>query len=198
MTGRANCGEKRRGLQASRAVARAATITIFGSSRPQPGQAAYRQAYELGAAIGRRGWVVVNGGYGGTMAASAAGAKSAGAVTIGVTCAAFGRGGANRYIDREINMPDLPSRLGRLIELGDGYVVLPGGTGTLVELSTVWEMLNKGLVRGRPLVLLGRFWQPVLECVGADDPAAGRLIDVAGTPAEAVESLAAVLEGRGR
>ena len=56
-------------------------------------------------------------------------------------------------------------RLFELIKRGHGYVACPGGTGTLVELAVVWEMLNKGAMSKRPLVVLGDFWQPVIERV---------------------------------
>ena len=56
-------------------------------------------------------------------------------------------------------------RLFELIRLGDGFVACKGGTGTLVELAVVWEMLNKGVMAGKPLVALGDFWAPILERV---------------------------------
>jgi len=51
------------------------------------------------------------------------------------------------------------------VRRGRGYVACPGGTGTLVELAVVWEMLNKGAMRRKPLAVLGDFWQPVIERV---------------------------------
>jgi len=59
------------------------TITVFGSSRPKPGEQAYQQAYKLGTAIGRQGWSLANGGYGGTMEATAAGAQTAVGIIAG-------------------------------------------------------------------------------------------------------------------
>jgi uncharacterized protein (TIGR00730 family) len=169
------------------------TVTVFGSSRPQPGEPRYQQAFELGEAIGRRGWVLANGGYGGTMAASAAGAKQAGGTTIGVTCDVFGRGGANEFVDREVRTSDLPTRLARLIALGDSFVVLPGGTGTLLELAEAWELLNKEFVTGKCVVLLGDWWEPVARVVERDDAPALRLLHKADTPENAVEFIAARL-----
>ena len=141
-------------------------ITVFGSSAPREIEPAYQTAYRLGRVLADAGFTVCNGGYGGTMEAAARGAVEAGGHTIGVTCSAFKRSKANRYIRQEVPTFDLLTRLNTLIRLGRGYVVLPGGTGTLLELSCVWEMTNKGLWRApRPIVLLGRFWEPVLECV---------------------------------
>ena len=57
----------------------------------------------------------------------------------------------------------------RLFELvprvADGYVACKGGTGTLVELAVVWEMLNKGVTVGKPIVAFGDFWKPVVDRV---------------------------------
>lgn len=140
-------------------------ITVFGSYDPAPGSAEYEQAYQVGLNLGRAGFVIANGGYAGTMGASAKGAKDAGSTTIGVTCAAFKRSSPNAYIDREIPTPSLHDRLEKLIELGLGYVVLPGGTGTLTELAYTWELLNKGFLTGRTLAVLGDFWLPLVDLV---------------------------------
>ncbi len=141
-------------------------VTVFGSGDVNPLEELYQTAYELGRTIAQLGLTLCNGGYGGTMEASARGAVEAGGHTIGVTCTAFGRGGPNPYVRQEIPTFDLFQRLQTLIRLGRAYVVLAGGTGTLVEFALAWELLNKGLLRGgRPLILLGDSWHPVIECV---------------------------------
>ena len=138
-------------------------IVVFGSSDPTPGEPAYEQARALGDALARAGYDLVNGGYGGTMAASARGARDAGGRTIGVTCNAFGPVPANPFIDQEIRTPNLPQRLATLIDLADGFVVLGGATGTLVELAMTWELTAKRQMPARPIVCLGEFWQPLIR-----------------------------------
>lgn len=138
------------------------TVTVFGSGRPREGDPAYEEARQLGRELARAGFRVCNGGYGGSMEASARGAKEAGGTTIGITTKAFGCG-ANRWIDEEICLETHLDRLGKLIELGDAYIVLKGGTGTLVELATVWEYRNKGLIPERPIVVLSKSWSSVIE-----------------------------------
>jgi uncharacterized protein (TIGR00730 family) len=147
-------------------------VTVFGSSAPAALSPPYQLALELGRAIAEAGWVLCNGGYGGTMEAAARGAAEAGGHTIGVTCSALRwRGGANRYIKQEVPTFDLLARLNTLVRLGDAYVVLPGGTGTLLELALVWELLNKaGLKRSAPLIVLGDHWAPLLEIVRREQP----------------------------
>jgi uncharacterized protein (TIGR00725 family) len=150
-------------------------VSVFGSSRPTEGSEAWQTAYTLGAAIADAGWVVCNGGYGGTMAASAAGARSRGGHTVGVTCATIGmlpgRAGPNPFIVDEIPTFDLFQRIKTLMLLGNAYVVLPGSTGTLLELAAVWEFIAKGFLSPlRPIVLLGDAWTPVLGPIAADAP----------------------------
>ncbi len=171
-------------------------VTVFGSSRPKEGHAAYEEARSLGSALAAKGFVVCSGGYGGVMEAVSRGAKESGGRTIGVT-AKFFRRGPNNWIDKEICKKTWQDRLFELIRQGDGYVACTGGTGTLVELAVVWEMLNKNVIAGKPLVALGGFWTPIIdrvrevECADASPwgECNRRLIEVAATPAAVAEYL---------
>lgn len=139
-------------------------FTIFGSAAAEEADNLYQTARAIGRSVAEFGWTVCNGGYGGTMEATARGAIEAGGHTIGVTCARFERSGPNRYIKQEIPTFDLLQRLNTLIQLGRAYLVLPGGTGTLAELALVWEMKNKRLLAGeRPLAIWGEHWNPVIN-----------------------------------
>jgi uncharacterized protein (TIGR00730 family) len=145
-------------------------ITIFGTGRARGGDAVFSLAYVMGKLLAEAGFAIANGGYGGTMLAAAKGAVEVGGETIGVTCSAFKRSSANEYISREIVTGSLDERLETLIKLGEGYVVLPGGTGTLLELAKVWEMKNKGfLAEDRPIILVGGFWKPLVELIAVND-----------------------------
>ena len=135
---------------------------MFGSSKPAEGEPEYAEARAVGTELAKAGFVLCNGGYGGTMEASARGAKEAGGETIGVTVEAYGRT-TNRWIDREIKTPSLVERLSELVTTGDGYVILKGGTGTLLELAYVWEFINKRLMMEKPILIVGDFWSNVVE-----------------------------------
>lgn len=163
------------------------SVTVFGSSRPVPGSIAWEQARRAGGVIGRHGLRLVNGGYGGTMAASALGARETGGQVTGITVAAYVKSLPNPHLTEEIRCTSLFERLERLVKAGDLYLVLPGGTGTLVELCLVWELLNKG-VSCKP-VLVDAAWQGIRECVPelevrgewfreakAEAPATGQLV----------------------
>ncbi len=97
---------------------------------------------------------------------------------------------------QEISTPSLLARLDKLVHLGDAFLVLPGGTGTLLELALVWELLNKRLIgRQTPLILLGDFWAPLIPLILSQQPEALRP-QVAPTVEAAVALLAAHFEGR--
>ena len=145
------------------------TVTIFGSSLPAENSPAYVEARRLGRLLAEAGFAVCNGGYAGLMEASARGAREAGGHTVGVTCAIW-PAKANPWIIEEVRTESFPERLMALIEQGDAYIVLPGGTGTLAELALVWEMMNKAslsrTVGGRkPLLVMAPYWLPVIECL---------------------------------
>jgi len=124
------------------------------------------------------------------MEAAARGAVEAGGHTIGVTCRAFNRVGPNPYIRQEVPTFDLLSRLNTLIRLGHAYVVLPGGTGTLLELACVCELLNKGLLRRKaPVILLGEYWRPVANVVCVEQPDLAEFLAFVESPSEAMELL---------
>lgn len=166
-------------------------ICIFGSYSPEAGEPLFEQAYAVGHALGRAGYVVANGGYDGTMLASAKGAKDAGGTTIGVTCDIFSgyRGKplrANRYIDREIGHTDLLARIEEMMRMSAGYVFLEGGTGTLSELAVVWEYVAKGLISPRPLFVVGDFWRPMIERVLSVRPKHGKHVYFVRMPEEIV------------
>lgn len=175
-------------------------ITVFGSSRPREGDSHYALARELGAQLASRGFAICSGGYGGVMEAVSRGAKDAGGSTIGIVSEFF-TSRANRWIDEAVSVKTWQDRLFSLIETGAGYVACPGGTGTLVELSVVWEMLNKRVMRAKPFVTVGHFWQPIIERVREVETghssdwgeASSRIIHNATNPSDAAEYLARML-----
>src|SRR5713226_9512723 len=177
-------------------------VTVFGSSRPREGEADYEEAHVLGRALAKHGFAICSGGYGGVMEAVSRGAKEAGGKTYGVTAEFFSAAKLNSWIDTEVRMKTWEERLFELIRLADGFVACKGGTGTLVELAVVWEMLNKSVMSGKPFTVLGDFWQPVLDRVrevelGHPAPwgeANGRLVYVATSPGDVASHLTAKLK----
>ena len=149
------------------------TVTIFGSAFPAEGSPAYEEARRLGRLLAEAGFAVCNGGYEGSMAASARGAREAAGYTIGITCVLWPRA-ANPWIVEEVRTPSFPARLMALIERGDAYIALPGGTGTLAELALAWEMMNKSSLAStvggqKPLLVMAPYWLPVIECLKQEE-----------------------------
>jgi uncharacterized protein (TIGR00730 family) len=165
-------------------------ITIFGTSRAAAGDASFELAMETGRLLAQAGFIIANGGYGGTMLAAAKGATEAGGKIIGVTCSAFKSSRANKYVIREIVTGSLDERLDTLVKLGQAYIVLPGGTGTLLELAKVWELKNKGFLKAqKPIILLGGFWKPLVELIANDDADSISYVKMADGPKQAVEMI---------
>jgi hypothetical protein len=166
-------------------------ITLFGSSQIQPDDARYDQGMRLGRRLAQAGHTICSGGYDGLMAAVSRGARSAGGHTLGITLERFAQD-ANPWIVEEQRMPDFVSRLQRMIELGDGYLVLEGGIGTLTELSLTWSLLQIGSLDRKPFIIVGDHWAHVIErfkealIIRERDYA---LLQLADTPEEAVKIL---------
>lgn len=132
-------------------------ITIFGSSFPKPGDEEYEFAYQLGKKLGETGFTICNGGFYGTMEATAKGAFEVGAKTIGITVGSFDLK-ANEFIQKEIRCETLFERIQKLIALANGFIVLKGGTGTLLEYAAILELINKNLMEKKPIAAYKEFW----------------------------------------
>jgi len=173
-------------------------VTVFGSARPAPGEPEYVLAYDVGVALAGAGFIVCNGGYAGTMEASARGAKDAGGATMGIISDQFPLRKANLWIDSVFTVDTMISRMLELVKRGDAYVVLKGGTGTLLELATVWEFMNKGLLKPKPTIVVGAFWESVVQTVTEELSAEGRheaarYVTVVGTAEECADRLVRAL-----
>ncbi|MBE0411941.1 MAG: LOG family protein [Anaerolineales bacterium] len=141
-------------------------ITVFGGSQPKPGETAYDNALRLGKLLAEAGCAVLTGGYIGTMEAVSRGAFEAGGHVIGVTCdqiEAWRPVAPNDWVIEEIRYATVKQRLFGLIEKSDAAVALPGGIGTLAEISVMWSHLQTGALPQRPLILIGEGWKETIE-----------------------------------
>ncbi len=141
------------------------TIGVFGSSRRDDASPFWAEAYELGRVLATAGYAVLSGGYGGSMGAVSRGAAECGGCVVGVTCATFDPAPCNPWLTEEVKAPTLMARLATMIERADGFVALRGGIGTLSEITLVWSLLQTNELRGKPLVLLGADWRPVVDAL---------------------------------
>ncbi len=149
-------------------------VSIFGSSRPKEESAEYQDALVLGTKLAAAGLSVCTGGYLGIMEAVSKGASRSNEGPsakdihiIGVTSAVFSPT-PNPYVNTQFHTMTLYERLRKLIDLGDGYVILKGGTGTLVEFALVWELMNKNMISEKPIIAVTDFWKPVVELLSTE------------------------------
>jgi hypothetical protein len=167
-------------------------ITIFGSSKPTPGDPAYERAHAIGRALAEAGFDLINGGHEGTMGAVSAGGREAGAFVLGVTTGVIRnlRGiSINRYLHASIDAPTLFTRIEIMLRRASGCVILPGGTGTLAELGLAVEHVAKGFMSPRPIVFVGDAWKPAIAAAAETGPCAS--LHWADTPQQVVDILRA-------
>jgi uncharacterized protein (TIGR00730 family) len=173
-------------------------ITVFGGAAPRPGEPAYEEAMRLGGLLARAGHTVLTGGYVGTMEAVSRGAAEAGGHVIGVTCEEIERWRptkANAWVKEEWCMPTLTERLLALMDRSQAALALPGGAGTLVEISLMWNRMLIEALPARPLILIGFAWRQVFTDVfnlqsSYLSPQDGKALSFASSIDEAVTLLA--------
>ncbi len=142
-------------------------VCVFGSYKDL-NKEKKEEISRLGKQLAQMGITVMSGGFGGTMEDISRGAKSAGGKTIGVTCYLWSSArykNPNEFIDEEIVTKNLPERIEVMLKEADAFVIFPGGTGTMLELSTALEYINKGLMAPKPLIAIGDYWKPALSCL---------------------------------
>lgn len=166
-----------------------------------PDSPEWGDAYDVGLALGRAGFAVITGGYGGTMEAVSHGAAVAGAHVVGVTMpSAFpGRSGANRYVSEVVEARSLTERIGTMTNRAAGTLALPGSIGTATELMVAWNINHivrrNGGVR-LPSVAVGEAWARIGRALGAEVGAEPKDIHWAASAAEGVEWLIEHLQTR--
>ena len=140
-------------------------VCIFGSYK-KSGRRESENIVKLGRLLAEKGFEVVSGGFGGSMEDVSRGAREAGGKTIGVTYYRWQDKPykkPNKYIDEEIKTKDIFERIDVMMKNSDAFIVLPGGTGTLLELAACLEHINKGLIKPKPIIGIGSFWKDALE-----------------------------------
>lgn len=138
------------------------TITIFGSAIPKEDDAQYKFAYELGAALAKEGFNICTGGYGGIMEAASKGAYDNAGFVYGVTIELWNKE-PNPFITVEVREQRLFDRITKLLELGDAYIILQGGTGTLLEFAAIWEYANKNPQQPKPIICHSNMWKEIVD-----------------------------------
>lgn len=142
-------------------------VTIFGGANALHDGKLYEDAFRLGQKLAEAGHVILTGGYIGTMEAASRGAAEAGGHVVGVTCEeveTWRKVKANAWVLEERRFITLHERLLALIDGCDAAIALPGGVGTLLEISMMWNRMSVDAIPHRPLILVGEGWEEVMAC----------------------------------
>lgn len=165
------------GFDALASVARA--VTLFGSARTAPEHPQYQLAREVAACLGRAGYAIITGGGPGIMEAANRGARDARALSIGCNIELAHEQRLNPYVDIGLRFKHFFARKVMFVRYASGFVILPGGYGTLDELFECLTLIQTQTIRYVPVVLVGgEEWYGLRDWLRTHALADGR-IDVA-------------------
>jgi|UniRef100_UPI003783C05E uncharacterized protein (TIGR00730 family) len=134
-------------------------ITVFGSARFDENHRYYQMARDMGAAIARMGFTVLTGGGPGIMEAANRGAKDAGGRSVGCNIRLPFEQSHNPYLDRWVTMEHFFVRKTLLIKYSYGFIIMPGGFGTMDEMFEALTLIQTKKLKSFPIVIMGSdFW----------------------------------------
>lgn len=141
-------------------------VTVFGSARAKPGDVYYNLAERVGAELAKNGYSVMTGGGPGIMEAALKGAKESGGNTYGISILLPHEQHDNKYIDNGFLCRHLFTRKVLLIRNVKGYILVPGGYGTLDELFETLTLVATDIRDKTPIILIGvSFWQGLIDWI---------------------------------
>jgi uncharacterized protein (TIGR00730 family) len=174
-----------------------AAASFFGSARTPPDDPEYALARETARLVGEAGMAIITGGGPGVMEAANRGAKDAGALSIGLGIELPFEQGLNDHLDIALDFHYFFARKIMFVRYASGFVVFPGGFGTLDELFESLTLIQTGKIRNFPVILVGSdYWCDLFEWLrdrvlaeGKISPGDIDLVTVTDDPAVVVERL---------
>lgn len=173
-------------------------VAIFGFADARETDQIYQAAHDTAKLLAQNGLEIVDGGGPGIMKAASIGAKAGGGKVIGVTYYPKdannfeGHDPANPF-DEEVKTGNYVKRTLKLMELGDCYVIFPGGTGTISEFGMAWGLARLYFGHHKPLILYGQNWQPILACISQNmllRPEEHQVYKIVNSPEQALAAIA--------
>jgi len=141
-------------------------ITVFGSARVHEGDPAYDQAREIGRLLALDGYAVITGGGPGVMEAANRGCQEGGGLSVGCNIELPHEQDINPYVDLGVEFRYFFARKTMFVKYADGFVIMPGGYGTLDELMEALTLIQTGKIEHFPVVLVGsEFFGPFLAWI---------------------------------
>jgi uncharacterized protein (TIGR00730 family) len=179
-------------------------VSIFGSARIREGHPAYESARDLGGRFAQAGFAVVTGGGPGVMEAANRGAQESGGLSIGFNIELPHEQDSNPYLDIGVTFRHFYVRKTMFVKAAEGFVILPGGFGTLDELFEALTLIQTGKIENFPVVLFDSgHWRDLLAWINGRLLPEGmisredeRLLVVTDDPAEAVATVVTCYERR--
>jgi uncharacterized protein (TIGR00730 family) len=139
-------------------------VTIFGSARTVASDAYYVKAVETGRLLAKEGFAVITGGGPGIMEAANRGAREGSGLSIGCNIELPFEQGTNPFVERAVNFRYFFVRKTMFVKYSTGFIVFPGGYGTMDELFEALTLIQTGKVKNFPVVLFGRaYWSGLAE-----------------------------------
>ncbi|WP_437222996.1 LOG family protein [Planctomicrobium sp. SH661] len=141
-------------------------VTIFGSARAKPGTSAYEEVKRIATALAEMGCDIITGGGPGLMQAANEGAAAANGDddrSVGIRVDLPFEQHLNPFVLQAFQHRTFFTRLHQFVLMSDAYVVAPGGIGTLLEMTMIWQLLQVQHVRETPLILVGPMWKGLLH-----------------------------------
>ncbi|GAA4287794.1 TIGR00730 family Rossman fold protein [Georgenia daeguensis] len=177
-------------------------ISVFGSARVRPGEPEYELAEEIGRRLVEAGFAVVTGGGPGVMEAANKGACEADGVSVGLGIELPFEQGMNQWVDLGVNFRYFFARKTMFVKYSQGFVVLPGGFGTMDELFEALTLVQTQKVSSFPIVLVGSsYWGGLVDWLrdsmlarGTISAADLELVPVVDTAEEAVDGVLTGME----
>ena len=143
-------------------------ISIFGSARTQEGDSNYQLTIDIAEAIVESGYGVISGGGPGIMEAANRGAQKAGGTSVGLNIELPFEQQSNPYIDQDklVNFQYFFVRKVMFVKYAQGFIVMPGGVGTLDELFEAYTLIQTDKVSKFPIILVGRdYWGGLIDWI---------------------------------
>jgi hypothetical protein len=147
-------------------------VTIFGSARAKPGTFVYDEVKRVAAALADMGCDIITGGGPGLMQAANEGAASANAPkrnrSVGIRVDLPFEQEVNPFVEQAFEHKTFFTRLHHFVLTSDAYVVTPGGIGTVLELTMIWQLLQVKHIHDAPLILVGKMWSELVDWAKAN------------------------------
>ncbi|MFC2131460.1 LOG family protein [Bacteroidota bacterium] len=138
-------------------------VSIFGSGTCASGSFEYDTAEFAGRLLGESGFDIATGGYKGVMEAALKGAASTRVRRIGIITEYYKDKETNKFVSEIIVSENYFERLKALVEIGDAYIFMPGGSGTLLELAYIWALKERAIIKNKLVLCLGNQWRDIIQ-----------------------------------